>query len=175
MSLANGLTTTMRAPVMRIRKLIPKVNRILVRLLQLRALGKREGVRLGPLAVTSAPAVSFTGLMCTGTSAGGAAGALTGCDVIDPYSSHVKRHQLHVTVELQPGVEIVNPNRRHHSLGLVKRGLGLNQLVGKGGGIGCRSCHAGLGRGLERIQRVFRLQVAELHLALLYPISILEL
>src|SRR5437762_517827 len=160
MSLANGLAITTPAPITRIRRLIPRMSRILVRLVQWRALGKREGPRLGPLAVTSAPAASLTGLIGAGTSAGGAAGALTGCDVIDPYSSHVKRHQLHVAIELQPGVEIVNPNGRHGELGLVEQVLGCDKLVGKCRSSGSSRRHARLGWRFECIQRVFRLQIA---------------
>src|SRR5712692_7222633 len=88
----NGLAQiTAPAPTKSTRPM-PTAISTLLRLLIRRALGSRDGFRLGPLAVTSAPAISLAWVAGVGTSTGGAAGALTGCDVIDPHSSIVQGH-----------------------------------------------------------------------------------
>src|SRR5438309_9268845 len=94
---------------------IVRPRRILVRLLQRRALGSRDWLgRREPFVGSVSPLRDWplgSGLAIAGVRSGLRTGgrALAGCDVIDPHSSVVKRHELHVAVELQASIQVGNP------------------------------------------------------------------
>src|SRR5947199_739719 len=92
------MTTTATAAVKRA---------ILAPVLQRRERGRRDGAGLGePFAVSGAGSL---------TGAGGA--TLRGCNVIGPYSSEVKRHQLKVAVQLEARIQVIDPDRQDLVLG----------------------------------------------------------
>src|SRR5579883_1168858 len=67
-----------------------------------------------------------SGSRCAGVGwlvAGGEA-AVAVSDFIDPHSSRVDRHQLEVAVELEPDVEVVDPDRQEGVLGRRQGPLG---------------------------------------------------
>src|SRR3954452_20178012 len=116
-----------------------RARRTLARLLHPRPFGRRAGPGLGapfkpfgPFGARGTRAGSGGVAVGIGASAGAvgacAGGALTGSDFIDPHSSEIKGHQLHVAVQLQPRIQVGDPDRRHHELRVVERRLGGDQL-----------------------------------------------
>src|SRR5579871_131384 len=111
------------AALPRTRAAIANPSRILVRLLHRLALGRRDGVRpgvlLGPFATGGTGFSSRTAASGLGTCASGAREALSGVDFIDPDSSIIQGHELHIAIKLQAGIQVGNPDRCHLELCIV--------------------------------------------------------
>src|SRR6202030_1541761 len=55
--------------------------------------------------------------------AGATVSSVTGCKLIGPHSSGIKRHQFHITVKLQTRIQVRDPDGRHRNLRSVQRCL----------------------------------------------------
>src|SRR5206468_1503553 len=96
----------------------PTVSTSLAALLRRRAWGSRfGGTGRWPLEVAGSFASGAWPFGCVGLVAGRGA-TLAGCDVIEPHSSLIERHQLQVSIQLQAEVEVVNPVGQQQVLGL---------------------------------------------------------